>query len=75
LSIWDTGIVTEIVDGAGPGGFVVDGPTHLSIEPSLVKSNVRDFPCANDWVLVTPFVRSESGAQKLMAPQYVQVSA
>lgn len=74
LQLTDTGVVTVIDKTVGSGGALLSEPFFV-LQPSQIDvATCRDFPCAGDWVLMTPFVRSFDGAQKLMNPQYVQVS-
>jgi hypothetical protein len=73
LNFADSGVITSIQnDGANVS---MASPINLTVASGIDKANTRDFPCQDDWILVTPVLRFEKGQQKLMAPQYVQVSA
>lgn len=74
LNFADTGVI-EGITLTPSGNLEMADTTNLVIASSVDQANTRDFPCANDWVLATPFVRSQDGAQKLMPPMYVQVQA
>lgn len=73
LNFADTGIVTNIDKETGTGApKLIDG-IRISTISQLDKTNTRDYPCVGDHILVTPFVRSSRGAQKLLAPFPVTV--
>lgn len=74
LNFSNTGVVTNLTNSATPGPIPMNQPTQLITPNSVVEADIRDFPCVGDCVLVTPFIRSSLGAQKLMTPQYVIVS-
>jgi hypothetical protein len=75
INFGDTGVINslETTTGAAPlpitNGLIVESSSVVN------KDNTRDFPCEGDYILVTPFIRTIDGAQKLMSPQYVQVAA
>jgi hypothetical protein len=73
LNFADTGIVSSLLDTAAPVN--IQNPINFEVVSGINKANTRDFPCGDDWILVTPVLRFEKGQQKLMAPQYVQVTA
>lgn len=75
LNVADTQIVTNIDKTTGSGAPVVGLPFEMIANNSIIKADIRDFPCEGDEVLITPFIRSENGAIKKMTPQYVTVSA
>lgn len=72
LNFADTGLITSVQNDEVD--LDLTAPATLTITSGIDKADTRDFPCADDWILVTPVLRFEKGQQKLMAPQYVQVS-
>jgi len=74
INPWDSGVIDAVEKGAGPNGFTVGEISEITLDTNVDPANTRDFPCAGDIVLVTPFVRSITGAQKLMTPQYVTLT-
>ncbi|MBX9807971.1 MAG: hypothetical protein K2X95_09260 [Flavobacteriaceae bacterium] len=70
----DTGVVTLLAK-TPPGNPSMGDTFEITTAATLDPANTRDFPCVGDIVLVTPFVRSIDGAQKLMTPQYVTITA
>jgi len=74
INFADSGVVSNIDLTTGTGAPEIGNPFVITQGSSVDKDNTRDFPCAGDIILVTPFVRTKDGAQKLMAPQYVTVS-
>jgi len=75
INPFDTGVVDSLELGAGPNGPIISQTLEMEILSTINKEDIKDYPCSGDIILVTPFVRSESGAQKMMAPQYVTVTA
>ena len=74
LQVADTNVLNKI----GTGVSVV--PIDMLEGPQITLTNfpnpadIRDFPCVDDVILVTPFIRSEKGAIKLMTPSYRTVT-
>lgn len=74
LNIGDTKVISAITK-VPSGAPIISESTVVTMASSIVHADVRDFPCVDDWVLATPFVRSIDGSQKMMAPMYVKVQA
>lgn len=74
INFSDTGVITELEKGITGAGPTVETPIIMTNTSVVVKENTRDFPCAGDVILVTPFIRTIDGAQKLMPPKYVTVA-
>jgi len=75
LNLGDSGVITQIDRVTGTGLPFMEYPFEVSQPSTVNSSEIRAFPCANDIVQITPFVRSQDGAQKLMAPEYVVITA
>ena len=73
LNFADSQVITAINITAGLAPIPGQQSVDIVGTNNIVLADIRDFPCVDDWILVTPFVRSYQGAQKLMTPQYVQV--
>jgi len=74
LNFVDTGVIRDISESITSGSVLVTDTLSIEATPNIVAEDIRDFPCAGDVILVTPFIRTEDGVQKLLAPQYVTVS-
>jgi len=73
INFGDSGVITNIDKTTGTGGAEIGTAFDIEQPSTVVKADTRDFPCANDIILVTPFIRTSEGAQKLMAPTYITV--
>ncbi|MEX0594916.1 MAG: hypothetical protein WD512_00315 [Candidatus Paceibacterota bacterium] len=74
LNFADTGLITNIEETVSGDPVAATLPLNIVLDPLIDKANIRDFPCVDDIILVTPFIRSAKGAQKLMTPQYITVT-
>lgn len=75
LNFAGSGVVTNIDLLTGSGAPLMADSLFVNQTSVLVPEEIRAFPCAGDVIMVTPFIRSSDGAQKLMAPEYITVSA
>lgn len=73
LNYIDTGVIENMEKTGNVPLNIKDGVTFKG-NSNIVSADVRDFPCTDDIVLATVFVRSREGAQKLLGTQYVTYS-
>lgn len=74
LNYIDTGVV-ESLEKTGATPLDITDPLVFKGQSTIIPGNVRDFPCIDDNVLATVFVRSRDGAQKLVGSQNVVFEA
>jgi len=74
LQVADTSVLTEIVTATGSLPVDMSDANTFTVTNNPVVADIRDFPCVADIVLMTPFVRSEKGAIKLMTPTYLTIT-
>lgn len=70
LNYIDTGVI-ESLEKTGSTPLDIKDNLVMKGSSTVTPANVRDFPCVNDVVLATVFMRSIDGAQKLLGTQYV----